>query len=86
MKLLNKLYLKFLNKLRYDLEKNPNTSNLIQLERDYSIQNDCILRNADISGKVSVGNNCKIIGGVKIRAYSKVSIGNYITYYAIDSS
>jgi acetyltransferase-like isoleucine patch superfamily enzyme len=77
MGVLNKLYVKFLNKLRYDLERNPVTSNIIRLKDSSGIGKNTLLRNTRIYGSVTIGENCKIIDGVTIRAGSKVNIGNF---------
>ncbi|RUA35653.1 MAG: antibiotic acetyltransferase [Bacteroidetes bacterium] len=77
MKLLNKIYLKFLNKLRYDLEKNPKTSNVIKITKESFIHKSVKLQNARISGNITIGKGTKIAGGVIINANSKVDIGNY---------
>lgn len=77
MKLLNRIYLKFLRKLRYDLEKNPKTSNVVLLNNKYELKKDTMISNATLLGKVKLGDRVKIVGGVKLAADVEISIGNY---------
>jgi virginiamycin A acetyltransferase len=77
MRLIKKVYFKLFNKIRYDLEKNPETSNRIYLEKGFHIDKSTKMDNARINGKVNILQGCKIIGGVIIKANSEVTIGRY---------
>lgn len=80
MKLLNKIYLKFLNKLRYDLEKNPKTSNVINITKESFIHKSVKLQNARITGNVQIGEGCKLTNSVVLQGTSNIEIGRYCSF------
>jgi acetyltransferase-like isoleucine patch superfamily enzyme len=77
MKLLIKIYLKFLNRLRHDLEKNPKTSNIIKISKSSTIDPSVFLRNTRIEGNIEIREGSKLMNGVELRGLSKIQIGRY---------
>jgi acetyltransferase-like isoleucine patch superfamily enzyme len=77
MNLFRKVYVKILTIIRHDLEKNPNTSNVISVSKDSVIHSSVRLVNSRISGHVEINQGCKIINGVDLKGFSKIKIGKY---------
>jgi len=80
MKIFNKLYLKFLNKLRYDLEKNPITSNVINITKESYIHKSVKLQNVRISGNIKIEEGCKLTNSVVLKGSSFIQIGKYSSF------
>lgn len=77
MKLLNKIYSKILTKLKHDLDKNPKTSNVVNISRTSCIDKSALLINSKILGEINIAEGCKIINGVELKGGAKISIGRY---------